>query len=39
MPKRKTQEEFVSEVKELFGDEYIVLGQYINNRTKILVKH
>lgn len=39
MPKRKTHEEFLFEVKEIFGEEYIILGQYINNKTKILVKH
>ena len=39
MPKRKTQEEFIAEIKAIFNDEYIVLGQYINNREKILIKH
>lgn len=39
MPKKKTQEEFVKEVQDKFHGEYEVLGQYINNRTKILIKH
>jgi len=37
--KRKTQEQFVKEVYGLVGDEYTVLGQYINDRTKILMRH
>lgn len=39
MAKRKTQDEFVKEVKDKFHEEYDVLGQYINNRTKILIRH
>lgn len=40
MPKRrKTQEEFEKEVFELVGNEYIVLGKYINSYTKIRIKH
>ena len=39
MPKRKTQAEFLKEVEEIFGDEYIVLGEYINNKTPIKIKH
>ena len=35
----KTREEFVSEVFVKAGNEYSVLGQYINNRTKILLRH
>ena len=37
MPKRKTQAEFLKEVEEIFGDEYIVLGEYINNKTPIKI--
>ena len=37
--KKKTHNEFVKEVKDKYGNEYIVLGEYINNRTKIKVKH
>ncbi|EPB8173065.1 hypothetical protein ACRTAL_002240 [Clostridium perfringens] len=39
MPKKKTHEEFVEDLKERYGNEYIVLGKYINNRTKIKVRH
>lgn len=39
MPKRKTQEEFIQEVKTIFGEEYSVLGTYINNKTNIKIKH
>lgn len=39
MSKRKTQEEFEKEVKEKLNDEYVVLGEYINNRTNIKVLH
>ena len=39
MPKRKTQEEFVQEVKTIFGNEYTILGEYVNNKTNILVRH
>lgn len=39
MTKRKTQEEFLEEIKALFNDEYTVLGQYKNWKTKILVRH
>lgn len=35
----KTQEQFELEVKKRFGDEYTVLGKYININTKIAVKH
>lgn len=36
---RKTHEEFCREVKELVGDEYTVLGTYVNTHTKILMRH
>lgn len=36
---RKTTEDFKREVYELVGDEYDVLGKYINTNTKILMKH
>lgn len=39
MAKRKTHEEFVTEVYNLVSEEYTVLGEYKNNRTKILVRH
>ena len=37
--KKKTQEEFIKEVFDLTKDEYTVLGQYITNKTKILIRH
>lgn len=33
------QSGFASKVKDIYGDEYKVLGKYINARTKILIKH
>lgn len=36
---RKTDEQFKQEVKELVGDEYTVLGKYVNNHTKITMIH
>ncbi len=36
---KKTDEEFKQEVYDLVGNEYIFLGKYINNHTKIKVKH
>jgi len=37
--KRKTHEEFIQEVYDLVGNEYTVLGKYINATTKILIRH
>lgn len=36
---RSSTEEFIQKVKALANDEYIVLGEYINNHTKIKMKH
>ena len=36
---RKTQEQFEEEVRELVGEEYQVIGEYINSRTKIEILH
>ena len=36
---RKTTEQFKKEVYDLVGDEYTILGEYINNGTKIKVRH
>jgi hypothetical protein len=36
---KKTHEQFVQDVFNLVGDEYQVLGKYINSSTKILMKH
>ena len=37
--KAKTTEEFKKEIFDLVGDEYEVLGEYKNARTKIKIKH
>ncbi len=37
--KKKTHDEFVEEVYCVFSNEYTVIGKYINNNTKIKVKH
>lgn len=39
MAKRKTHEEFVEQLKKMYGNEYEILGEYLNDRTKILVRH
>lgn len=40
MPEKLTQEKFKEKVDKLFGkDEYEILGEYVNNHTKILVRH
>lgn len=35
----KTREQFLQEIKEMYGDEYIILGEYINANTKIKIRH
>lgn len=37
--KKKTTEEFKQEVYDLTNDEYTVIGEYINSKTKINIKH
>jgi hypothetical protein len=37
--KRKTHEKFVKEMFDIFGDEFVVRGEYINDSTKIEVVH
>ncbi|MFW6377588.1 MAG: hypothetical protein ACOCZ5_02975, partial [bacterium] len=37
--KKKTTEEFKKEVYDLVGDEYTVIGKYINAREKIEMRH
>jgi Zn ribbon nucleic-acid-binding protein/very-short-patch-repair endonuclease len=37
--KKKTTEEFKKEVFDLVKDEYTVLGEYINTKTKIKLRH
>lgn len=39
MARRKTHEEFVREVHELVGDEYIFITKYKNMRTKVKLEH
>lgn len=39
LPRRITNEEFIKRVKELVGDEYTFLDKYINNKTKIRIRH
>lgn len=36
---KKTTEEFKKEIYELYGNEYEILGEYKNSKTKILVRH
>ena len=36
---RKTTEQFTNEVFDLVGNEYDVLGAYINAKEKILMRH
>lgn len=36
---KKTQEQFEKEVYTLVNNEYVVEGTYVNNRTKIKIKH
>lgn len=36
--RRKSQENYVSEVKDRFGDRIEILGEYVNNSTPILTK-
>lgn len=35
--KRKTKEEFQKDIKQIYGGKYEVLGDYVNNKTKILM--
>lgn len=39
MPIRKTQEEFEYDINKKLGSEYVVLGEYVNNHTKIKMYH
>lgn len=36
---KKTHEKFILEVNDKVGNEYSVLGKYINSKTKVLMKH
>lgn len=35
----KTQEDFVNQVNEIYGDGYEVIGTYVNNKTPIPIRH
>lgn len=37
--KRLTTEEVKGRIEDLTGNEYLLLGNYVNAHTKILVKH
>lgn len=37
--KRKTNEQYLKEVFDVWGEEYSILGEYKNQREKILVRH
>lgn len=39
MTRKKTHDEFIKDVYGQVGDEYVVLGTYINSRTKIKIRH
>ena len=39
MPRKKTHEEFVQDVKNKYGDQYEVLGTYDGNKKKIEILH
>lgn len=36
---KKTTEEFKKEIYDKYGNEYEILGEYVNSKIKILVKH
>lgn len=39
MAKKQTTETFTARVAELTNNEYIVVGEYVNNKTKIAITH
>lgn len=39
MPKRKTTSEFSQEVLDLFEGEYVVVGEYVNSKSNIDIRH
>ena len=39
MPKKLTTEEVKGRIEDLTGNEYLLLGEYVNAHTKMLVKH
>ncbi|MFJ8243698.1 hypothetical protein [Peribacillus asahii] len=36
---RKTHEEYLQQVKEVVGDEYTILGKYIESKSTVLTRH
>jgi hypothetical protein len=38
-PNKRTHEEYISLIKEKYGDEYDILGRYVGSTKRILVKH
>ena len=36
---RKTHEEFVKEVNKKYNNEYTIIGEYKNSKTKLLIRH
>lgn len=38
MSKRKNHDTFIKEVYDLVNDEYVVLGNYINNKKRIRIE-
>ena len=39
MPRKKTHEEFLQDVKDKYGDQYEILGTYDGNKKKIEILH
>ena len=39
MSRRLSQEEFIQRVKEIYNDEFEVIDNYINSKTKIRFRH
>lgn len=39
MPKTLTQEDFINKVKDIYNEEYTVVGKYINSNTKLEIRH
>ncbi|MFE0341661.1 hypothetical protein P5618_015020 [Priestia megaterium] len=39
MGRKKTHKEFIKDIYVLVGDQYCVIGKYVNSKTKIKVKH
>lgn len=37
--RRKSQEEFEAQTKEIWGEDYVVIGKYITMQTKVEIKH